>query len=63
MGLKEIMMLVAILIALEGALALVSTKFVISVTKKLIKNKDLLRTFGFLEFLVGLALLFFALQS
>ena len=33
MGLKEIMMLVAILIAIEGALALVSTKFVISVTK------------------------------
>jgi uncharacterized protein YjeT (DUF2065 family) len=63
MGLKGVVIVVAIILVLEGALALASTKWIISLTKKLVKNQDLLRTFGFLELLVGLALLFFALNQ
>lgn len=55
--------ILAIILILEGAMALASTKLVVSLTKKIIKNQDLLRTLGFLELLVGLALLFFTLNQ
>jgi uncharacterized protein YjeT (DUF2065 family) len=63
MGLKGVVIIVAIILVLEGAMALASTKWMISLTKKIVKNQELLRTFGFLELLIGLALLFFALNQ
>jgi uncharacterized protein YjeT (DUF2065 family) len=63
MGLKGVVIVVAIILILEGAMALASTKWIISLTKKLVKNQNLLRTFGFLELLVGLALLLFAINQ
>lgn len=55
--------IVSILLIGEGAFVLLLPKKIKTLTIKIIKNETTLRTFGFIELLIGLALLVFAISS
>ncbi len=55
--------IVSILLICEGIFVLALPKKAKTVTIKIIKNETTLRTFGFIELLIGLALLLLAISS